>query len=112
MMAVTGSALLIVPGWLTMKFAQLSNRPAESVEDALRGSLYPANLANLAIADIVGTHHSYWGPGAATLPAVALTDDSQNYLFVVVVPTLLAVGVGLVGGGAWRPGPRLMSATF
>jgi hypothetical protein len=111
-MAVTGGALLIVPVLLTMQFAQLSNRPAESVEDALRGSLYPANLANLAIADIFGTHHSYWGPGAATLPAVALTDDSENYLFVGVVPTLLVVGLGLVGGGAWRPGRRLITATL
>src|SRR5260370_39014077 len=108
-MGVTGGGLLIVPVLLTMHFAQLSTRPAESVEDALRGLLYPANLANLAIADIFGTHHSYWGPGAATLPAVALTDDSQNYLFVGVVPTLLVEGVGLVGGGAWRPRARPMN---
>ena len=107
MMAVTGGTLLIVPLLLTMQFAQLSNRPAELVEDALKGSLYPANLANLAIADIFGTHQSYWGPGAATLPAVALTDDSENYLFVGAVPTLLVLWLGLVGGGAWRPGRRV-----
>ena len=111
-MAFTGGALLIVPVLLTMQFAQLSNRPAESVEDALKGSLYPADLANLAVANIFGTHQSYWGPGAATLPAVALTDDSENYLFAGAVPTLLVLWLGLVGGSAWRPGRRLMTATL
>src|SRR5258708_11700996 len=74
--AVAAVAWLHVPVLLTMQFAQLSNRPAESVEDALRGALYPANLANLAIADIFGTHHSHSGPGAATLPAGTRADDS------------------------------------
>jgi hypothetical protein len=110
--AITGGALLIVPVLLTLQFAHLSNRPAESIEVALKGSLYPAGLANLAIADIFGTHHSYWGPGAATLPAVALTDDSENYLFVGAVPTLLVLWLGLAGGGAWRRGRRLMTATL
>ncbi|MEA2869269.1 MAG: hypothetical protein QOE39_3984 [Bradyrhizobium sp.] len=111
-MAATCGALLIVPVLLTVQFALLSNRPAEVMEDALRGSLYPADLANLAVADVFGTHHSYWGPGAATLPAVALTDDSENYLFVGAVPTLVVLWLGLAGGGVWRPGRRLMTATL
>jgi hypothetical protein len=111
-MAATCGALLIVPVLLTMQFAQLSNRPAEVLEGALKGSLYPADLANLAVADVFGTHHSYWGPGAATLPEVALTDDSENYLFVGAIPTLLVLWFGLAGGGVWRPGRRLMTATL
>ena len=110
--AATGGALLIVPMLLTLQFAQLSNRPAESLDDALRGSLYPANLATLAVANIFGTHGSYWGPGAATLPEVALTDDSENYLFVGAVPVLLLLWFGIVGGGAWRRGRRLMACTL
>jgi hypothetical protein len=111
-MAVTGGALLIVPTLLTLQFAQLSNRPAESLDDALRGSLYPANLATLAVANIFGSHGTYWGPGAATLPEVALTDDSENYLFVGVVPVLLVLWFGIAGGGAWRRGRRLMTSTL
>jgi NADH:ubiquinone oxidoreductase subunit K len=111
-MAATGGVLLIVPMLLTLQFAQLSNRPAESLDDALRGSLYPANLATLAVANIFGTHQSYWGPGAATLPEVALTDDSENYLFVGAVPILLLLWFGLAAGGAWRSGRRLMTATL
>jgi hypothetical protein len=111
-MAVTCGALLIVPVLLTMQFAQLSNRPAEVMEGALKGSLYPADLANLAVANVFGTHRNYWGPGAATLPAVALTDDSENYLFVGAIPTLVVLWFGLAGGAAWRPGRRLMTATL
>jgi hypothetical protein len=111
-MAVAGGALLTVPMLLTLQFAQLSNRPAELLDDALRGSLYPANLATLMVANIFGTHGGYWGPGAATLPQVALTDDSENYLFVGVVPILLLLWFGIVGGGAWRRGRRLMTCTL
>jgi hypothetical protein len=111
-MAAVGIGLLIVPMLLTLQFAQLSNRPAESLDDALKGSLYPANLATLAIANVFGTHGTYWGPGAATLPQVALTDDSENYLFVGVVPVLLLLWLGIAGGGAWRQGRRLMACTL
>jgi hypothetical protein len=111
-MAATCGALLIVPVLLTVQFAQLSNRPAEVIEDAIRGSLYPADLANLAVADVFGAHHSYWGPGATTLSAVALTDDSENYLFVGAIPILVVLWFGLAGGGAWRPGRRLLTATL
>jgi hypothetical protein len=110
-MAAVGGALLIFPMLLTLQFADLSNRPTELLDDALRGSLHPANLATLAVANIFGTHASYWGPGAATLPEVALTDDSENYLFVGAVPILLILWLGVAGGSAWRPGRRLMTGT-
>src|SRR5262249_34105570 len=111
-MAVVGGALLIVPMLLTLQFAQLSNRPAETLGEALRGSLYPANLATLAVPNIFGTHVSYWGPGASTLAEVSLTDDSENYLFVGAVPTLLLLWFGVAGRQAWWPGRRLMTCTL
>ncbi len=111
-MAAGGGALLFVPMLLTLQFADLSNRPAESLDDALNGSLHPANLATLAVPDIFGTHASYWGPSGATLPEVALTDDSFNYLFVGAVPVLLLLWLGVAGGSAWRPGRRLMTGTL
>jgi hypothetical protein len=111
-MAVAGGALLIVPMLLTLQFAHLSNRPAELLDNALRGSLYPANLATLAVPNIFGTHSSYWGPGAATLAEVDLTDDSGNYLFVGAVPTCLLLWFGVAGGRAWQPGRRLMTCTL
>jgi hypothetical protein len=111
-MAVVCGALLIVPMLLTLQFADLSNRPAEVLNDALRGSLYPANLATLMVPNIFGTDASYWGPGASTLADVALTDDGENYLFVGIVPILLLLWLGVIGGSAWRPGRRLMTGTL
>ena len=111
-MGLIGGALLAVPILLTVQFAGLSNRPSEVLNDALRGSLYPANLATLMVANIFGTHASYWGPGASTLADVALTDDSENYLFVGSVPILLLLWFGLGGGAAWRVGHRLMTGTL
>jgi hypothetical protein len=111
-MAVAGGALLIVPMLLTLQFAHVSNRPAELLDEALRGSLYPANLATLAVPNIFGTHSSYWGPGAATLTEVDLTDDSGNYLFVGAVPTCLLLWFGVAGGRVWQPGRRLMTCTL
>jgi hypothetical protein len=111
-MAVVGGAVLIVPMLLTLQFAQLSNRPAETLGEALRGSLYPANLATLAVPNIFGTHASYWGPGASTLAEVGLTDDSENYLFVGAVPTLLLLWFGVAGRQAWQAGRRLMACTL
>ena len=61
-MLVAGVALLAVPLLLTLQFAELSNRPAELLDEALKGSLYPANLATLAVANIFGTHGKLLGP--------------------------------------------------
>jgi hypothetical protein len=108
-MTAAGGALLALPMLLTLQFADLSNRPEESLNDALRASLYPANLATLVVPNIFGTHTGYWGPGPATLPEVALTDDAENYLFFGAVPTLLLIWIGIGSGSAWRPGRRLLS---
>ncbi len=88
-MLVAGTVLLAVPMLLTLQFAELSNRPGEHLDEALKGSLYPANLATLAVADIFGTHQGYWGPNGASLPDVAHTDNSFNYLFVGWLPLIL-----------------------
>jgi hypothetical protein len=70
------TALVAAPMLLTLQFAALSNRPAVGFEEAIQGSLHPANLGTLAVADVFGTHGpNYWGPGAQTLPEVRFTDD-------------------------------------
>ena len=104
-MAVAGLALVAAPLLLTIQFASLSNRARLPIEEALLGSLYPAILAQLAVADIFGTHSGgYWGPNGATEPNVALTDDSFNYLFVGSAPLILLLWLGLAGGHALRRG--------
>ena len=112
LMALVGAALLAVPLLLTLQFAELSNRPGEPLDEALKGSIHPVNLATLAVANIFGTHGSYFGPNAASLPEVAHTDNSFNYLFVGWLPVLLLMWFGVAGGGAWKNGRRLVAATL
>jgi hypothetical protein len=111
-MAVVGIALIVAPMLLTMQFAALSNRPAITLDHAMLGSLHPAGLAQLVVADIFGSHgNNYWGPNGVTEPLVALTDDSFNYLFVGAVPVILLLWFGIAGGGAFRRGRVLIAAT-
>jgi len=110
-----GAALLAVPLLLTAQFAALSNRPVVSLETAFEASLYPANLASLAVANVMGSLEStrdYWGPNYDTLPAVGATDRSFNYLFVGAAPTLVVLWLGLAAGGLWRRGNRLMAGVL
>jgi hypothetical protein len=108
--AVVGFALCAVPFLLTMQFAALSNRPSLTLEIALKGSLYPAHLAQLMVPDVYGVQEQFWGPGPATVPETAYTDDSFNYMFVGFVPIVLLIWFGILGGGAFRRGRVLITA--
>jgi hypothetical protein len=110
-MALAVLALIAPPMLLTMQFAALSNRPSIDLEQALLGSLHPAGLAQLTVANIFGSHQiAYWGPSGGTEPLVASTDDSFNYLFVGAVPVILLLWFGIAGGGAFRRGRTLLAA--
>jgi hypothetical protein len=111
-MGVVGFALVAAPMLLTMQFAALSNRPQESLDTALLGSLHPANFAQFLVADIFGSHRDYFGPNALTAPQVALTDDSFNYMFVGSVPLVLVLWFGVAGGGLLRRGRRLLAGVL
>jgi len=112
-MGVIGFVLVAAPLLLTMQFAALSNRPVVLLDNALKGSLYPAGLAQLLVANIFGSHRTdYWGPNGATEPAVAFTDDSFNYLFVGSVPLVLLLWFGVAGGGALRRGRLLITGVL
>jgi hypothetical protein len=110
--AIIGFALVAVPVLLTLQFAALSNRPEIPLDDALKGSLYPATLAQLMVADIFGSHAQYFGPGWQTIPDLAYTDDSFNYIFVGSIPILLLLWFGFAGGGAFRRGSRWVTAVL
>ena len=111
-MAIVSLALVAAPFLLTLQFAALSNRPDVLLDTALKGSLYPANLAQLAVANIFGSHGAYWGPSAGSVPDVALTDDSFNYMFIGSVPIVLLLWFGIVGGGTFRRGRWLLTGAL
>jgi hypothetical protein len=109
-MALVSGALLAVPLLLTLQFAALSNRPHSSVDTALEASLHPANLATMAVADVMGSlQPDYWGPSRDTLPEVGSTDQSFNYLFVGATVTVILLWFGVAGGGALRRGRRVLA---
>ena len=114
-MGIVGAALLAVPLLLTVQFAALSNRPEVPLDKALEASLYPANLASLAVANVLGsleTTQVYWGPNFDTLPDVGATDRSFNYLFVGAASTIVVLWFGIAGGRMARRGSRLMAAVL
>jgi hypothetical protein len=111
-MAGIGFVLIAAPLLLTMQFAALSNRPSLALDIALKGSLYPAHLAQLAVPNIYGAQETFWGPGPATVPETAYTDESFNYLFVGAVPMVLLLWFGVVGGWAFRRGRALLTGVI
>jgi hypothetical protein len=114
-MAFTAVALVAVPLLLTVQFAALSNRPAVPLESALEASLYPANLATLAVANVMGSLEStadYWGPNYDTLPEVGATDRSSNYLFIGAASTVVLLWFGVAGGGLLRRGRRVLAGAL
>lgn len=112
-MAGATLALSAIPLLLTLQFAALSNRPDIVISAAHEASLYPANLASMAAANVMGsleTTQSYWGPNYDTLPEVGATDRSFNYLFVGATTTVLLLWFGIAGGGLFRQGSRTLAA--
>src|SRR6185436_11588463 len=114
-MAIVSLVLVAVPLLLTVQFAALSNRPEVPLEKALEASLYPANLASMAVANVLGsleTTQVYWGPNFDTLPEVGATDRSFNYLFVGAASTIVVLWFGVAGGWMARRGTRLMTGVL
>ncbi len=114
-MVLVSAALVAVPLLLTLQFAELSNRPEVPLESALEASLYPANLASLAVANVMGSLEStmdYWGPNYDTLPAVGATDRSFNYLFIGASSTIVVLWFGIAGGWLARRPNRVMAAVL
>jgi hypothetical protein len=111
-MLAIGLALVAVPLLLTMQFAVLSNRPEVPLDIALKGSLYPAHLAQLVVANIYGVQSEFWGPGPQAIPEIANTDDSFSYMFVGSIPIILLLWFGVVGGRAFRRGRLLLASAI
>ena len=114
-MAVTAAGLVALPLLLTLQFAALSNRPGIVLDQALEASLYPANLATMAVANVMGSLEStavYWGPNHDTLPEVGATDRSFNYLFVGAAACVVLLWFGVAGGGVLRRGRRVLAGAF
>ena len=96
--------------------------------DAVRGALEPAGggarqraqgvalsgqyCRSSMVANIFGSQGEYWGPGPWSIPEVAYTDESFNYMFVGSVPIVLLLWFGVAGGGAFRRGRLLLTGVL
>lgn len=114
-MALACLMLAAIPVLLTSQFAAHSNRPDSTLATALLGSFYPGNLASMFAPNVFGVHASigaYWGPDGVRLPAAGSTDDSFNYFYFGVVPTLLLGWFGVAGRLCGRQGSRLLAGVL
>ncbi len=104
--------ITIVPMLLTLQLAALSNRPAAALADALEASLHPINLVSVMAPDVFGSHvpgFNYWGPQHSLTPEVGATDDSFNYLFIGIVPSIVLLWLGVACGGLAMRGARTLA---
>jgi hypothetical protein len=110
-----GFVLIAGPMLLTLQFAALSNRPEIELHEALPASLHPVALANMAVANVMGSlerAYAYWGPSNLTVPEVGATDRAVNYVFVGATTTLVLMWFGVAGGGLAQRGRRLLTCTL
>lgn len=95
----------ILPVGLTYVFLAGSNRPEIELAEAARGSLHPASLLSLFIADLFGVRNAttgYWGPFSGTWDPNELTLSSNMcQLYIGAIP-VLALIVGLARGALWK----------
>jgi len=114
-MFILTTVLVAVPLLLTLQLAILSNRPEVTLGAALEGSLHPSNLISLFAANVFGSHaphFGYWGPNFRTLPEVAATDDSFNYMFIGAIPVFLLLWLGVAGGRLGERGVRIWTVVL
>lgn len=112
-MGLVGFGLLIVPLLLTAQFAAFSNRPDIEIENALRSSLFPPNIANFVAPNVLGSLNPSeigdWGPSHGTRPGLDSTDRAFNYMFMGSLTALLILWHGLAGGRIVASGRRMIA---
>lgn len=112
-MGLVGIGLLAVPLLLTAQFAAFSNRPNIELENALRSSLFPPNIANFVAPNVLGSLNPStlgdWGPGHGTRPGLDSTDRAFNYMFMGSLTALLILWHGIAGGRLVASGRRLIA---
>jgi hypothetical protein len=115
--AIAGAAIVTIPVTFTSLLAMHSNRPEIDYDFATGGSLHPADLLMLVLADLFGAgdfNRDLWGPpGFAWHEAFGPTglavaqNVGQIYAGALVAVALL--GFGIVRGLLWSRGIRFFT---
>ncbi len=111
LLAMGAAAILVaaVPILLTASLAEQSNRPAIDLAGAGKGSLHPASLLTLAVANLFGAAgplENFWGqPSPAWNQRFGDVDlflaRNMSVAYLGMAPLLLILGVGVFGRRAW-----------
>ena len=103
--AIAGALVAGVPALLTALLAVGSNRPAIDYISAGRGSLHPAHLLTLFVADLYGAADPavpYWGPPSFPWgPTDLFLAQNMGQLYAGALPLVAIVGFGLIRGLLW-----------
>ena len=103
--AIAGLAVVIVPVMMSVLLAADSQRPVIDYISAGRGSLHPAHLLTLFVADLYGAADPavpYWGPPSfAWGPTDLFLAQNMGQLYVGALPLVAIVGIGLARGVLW-----------
>jgi hypothetical protein len=111
-LAVTGIVAVLVaalPILLTLALAGESNRPAIDFDGAGKGSLHPASLLTLFVANLFGAAgplENFWGqPSPAWNTRFGDVElflaRNMSVAYVGALPLLAILGIGIFGGRAW-----------
>jgi hypothetical protein len=106
-----------VPILFTLALAEQSNRPAIDLDGAGKGSLHPASLLTLFIANLFGAAgplENFWGQPSPAWQArfgdvELFLARNMSVAYLGALPLIAILGVGIARGRAWDPGIRAVS---
>ncbi|MCX7339971.1 MAG: hypothetical protein NT037_05500 [Hyphomicrobiales bacterium] len=119
-LVATGVATILtaaIPILFTLMLAEQSNRPAIDYEGAGKGSLHPASLLTLFIANLFGAAGplaNFWGqPSPAWNSFFGNVDlylaRNMSVAYLGALPLLSILAVGIIRGRAWDPPVRAIA---
>jgi hypothetical protein len=100
------------PILFSILFVLDSNRPEIPFNEAVRGSLHPANLLTAVVPNLYSVKGDapYWGPGSLEWPANWLSmSENMGQVYIGAIPMLLLLSLGLLRGRLWSAGNRFFS---
>jgi hypothetical protein len=103
--AATALVIIAIPVLLTFLFAVSSDRAEIVFSEAARGSLHPASLLTMMVADLFGAGSptvDYWGPYSYPWDPNEMTlSQNMGEVYVGALPILVVVTFGIARGLGW-----------
>jgi hypothetical protein len=119
-MGIAAIATAIVPILFTLMLAEQSNRPAIDLAGAGQGSLHPASLLTLLVANLFGAAgplDGFWGQPSPIWNGYfgdvnLFLARNMSVAYLGALPLLAILTAGLFRGRAWDPGIRAIALLF